>query len=49
MIETNNILSTPTGPEYQLLVGEGQHRHLIVDGNTDETWQGHTCLKRIYT
>jgi len=24
MIETNNILSHPTGPEYQLLVGEGQ-------------------------
>ncbi|KAK3995794.1 putative catabolite repression protein creC [Cladorrhinum sp. PSN332] len=23
MIETNNILSTPTGPEYQFLVGEG--------------------------
>ncbi|OBT87911.1 hypothetical protein VE02_02629 [Pseudogymnoascus sp. 03VT05] len=25
MIETNNILSTPTGPEYQLLVGEGTY------------------------
>ncbi|KAK4190927.1 hypothetical protein QBC35DRAFT_539558 [Podospora australis] len=23
MIETNNVLSTPTGPEYQFLVGEG--------------------------
>ncbi|KAL3422068.1 catabolite repression protein crec [Phlyctema vagabunda] len=25
MIETNNILSHPTGPEYQLLVGEGTY------------------------
>ncbi|KFY30852.1 hypothetical protein V493_01621 [Pseudogymnoascus sp. VKM F-4281 (FW-2241)] len=25
MIETNNILSNPTGPEYQLLVGEGTY------------------------
>jgi hypothetical protein len=24
MIETNNILSHPTGPEYQLVVGEGR-------------------------
>ncbi|RQM05993.1 hypothetical protein DH86_00002555 [Scytalidium sp. 3C] len=24
MIETNNILTHPTGPEYQLLVGEGR-------------------------
>ncbi len=24
MIETNNTLSNPTGPEYQLLVGEGE-------------------------
>jgi len=23
MIETNNILTHPTGPEYQLVVGEG--------------------------
>ncbi|KAG7286102.1 hypothetical protein NEMBOFW57_008405 [Staphylotrichum longicolle] len=26
MIETNNILSNPTGPEYQFLVGEGKFR-----------------------
>ncbi|KAI9681840.1 MAG: hypothetical protein M1829_000585 [Trizodia sp. TS-e1964] len=26
LIETNNILSHPTGPEYQLLVGEGTYR-----------------------
>jgi hypothetical protein len=25
MIETNNVLNRPTGPEYQLLVGEGEH------------------------
>lgn len=24
MIETNNLLSNPTGPEYQFLVGEGE-------------------------
>ena len=24
MIETNNILSNPTGPEHQFLVGEGE-------------------------
>ena len=24
MIETNNILTHPTGPEYQLVVGEGE-------------------------
>lgn len=24
MIETNNTLTTPTGPEYQFLVGEGK-------------------------
>lgn len=24
MIETNNILTNPTGPEYQFLVGEGE-------------------------
>ncbi len=24
MIETNNILSNPTGPEYQFLAGEGE-------------------------
>lgn len=24
MIETNNTLTTPSGPEYQLLVGEGE-------------------------
>jgi len=24
IIETNNILSHPTGPEYQLVVGEGE-------------------------
>jgi hypothetical protein len=28
MIETNNILSNPTGPEYQLLVGEGEARRI---------------------
>jgi catabolite repression protein CreC len=25
MIETNNILTNPTGPEYQFLVGEGRN------------------------
>lgn len=25
MIETNNILSNPSGPEFQFLVGEGTH------------------------
>lgn len=25
MIETNNILTSPSGPEYQFLVGEGEH------------------------
>jgi hypothetical protein len=24
MIETNNLLTTPSGPEYQFLVGEGE-------------------------
>lgn len=24
MIETNNILSNPSGPDYQFLVGEGE-------------------------
>jgi len=24
MIETNNVLTTPSGPEYQFLVGEGE-------------------------
>ncbi len=24
MIETNNVLSNPSGPEYQFLVGEGE-------------------------
>jgi hypothetical protein len=27
MIETNNILSNPSGPEYQFLVGEGKFYH----------------------
>lgn len=30
MIETNNVLSTPTGPEYQFLVGEGMLLFLLV-------------------
>ncbi len=25
MIETNNVLSNPSGPEFQFLVGEGMH------------------------
>lgn len=29
MIETNNTLTNPTGPEYQFLVGEGQKGLLI--------------------
>ncbi len=28
MIETNNILKHPTGPEYQLVVGEGEACHI---------------------
>lgn len=28
MIETNNILTHPTGPEYQLVVGEGTARRI---------------------
>lgn len=28
MIETNNILTHPTGPEYQLLVGEGMAQRI---------------------
>lgn len=27
MIETNNVLSNPSGPEYQFLVGEGSLPH----------------------
>lgn len=32
MIETNNLLSNPTGPEYQFLVGEGEiiPRHTLI-------------------
>ncbi len=26
MIETNNVLGTPSGPEFQFLVGEGKLR-----------------------
>jgi len=29
LIETNNILSHPTGPEYQLVVGEGTARRIL--------------------
>jgi catabolite repression protein CreC len=29
MIETNNTLSNPTGPEWQFLVGEGRQSHSI--------------------
>lgn len=35
MIETNNILTHPTGPEYQLLVGEGTARRMV-------HWSTHT-------
>jgi hypothetical protein len=36
MIETNNVLSNPSGPEYQFLVGEGmgilsKHNTLLLD------------------
>jgi len=32
MIETNNLLTHPTGPEYQLVVGEGVYKFVTQDG-----------------
>ena len=33
--ETNNALSHPSGPEYQLVVGEGEYAFVSVEVNLD--------------
>lgn len=37
MIETNNTLSHPTGPEWQFLVGEGRSHALRTTPSTTST------------
>jgi hypothetical protein len=44
MIETNNTLSNPTGPEWQFLVGEGNISawNQIISTDIDREQQEHT-------
>jgi hypothetical protein len=35
MIETNNVLTNPSGPEYQFLVGEGKSVHCRFSGTSN--------------